>query len=110
MNADAMTIVWAFQPLDELEGKTEFVECDEALARRLIDADLVDDPRVGAHHLRYVQADARKPTRETPPAEPEPPAQTYATRELRAAPQRPQPPAPLAPQVKRKPGRPRKVR
>jgi hypothetical protein len=110
---NAQTIVWAYQPLDELGGRVEFVECDEALARLLIDADLVDDPRIGDRYLRAVQADGRRRAKPVEPTEPTRPdvshetGQTYDTRvmEPRQLDRRFEPPP-----AKRGPGRPRKVR
>jgi hypothetical protein len=50
-----MTRVWAFQPLPELNHETGWVECEEALAQRLIEEGLVQDPAVGALELKQVQ-------------------------------------------------------
>jgi hypothetical protein len=48
--------VWAFEPIDELNGETGFVACDAELAQKLIEAEKVQDPRVGALHLKEIQA------------------------------------------------------
>lgn len=49
-----MATVWAFQKLEELDGKTGFVQCDPALAEKLIDQELVQDPRVGGGALKVI--------------------------------------------------------
>ena len=51
----AETLVWAFQPLDELDGQTGFVACEEELAKELIAADKAQDPAHGALHLKEIQ-------------------------------------------------------
>jgi hypothetical protein len=73
--SETVTIVWAFQPLDELDGQTGLVECDEALAQRLITADLAQDPRVGSNHFRDIVQTAQQAT---------PSEQVYQTRVLQA--------------------------
>ena len=49
-----MATVWAFQKLEELDGRTGFVQCDDALAAKLIDQKLVQDPRVGGGALKVI--------------------------------------------------------
>ena len=51
----AETLVWAFQPLEELNGETGFVACEEELAKELIAADKAQDPAHGALHLKEIQ-------------------------------------------------------
>ena len=48
--------VWAFQPLPELDGETGFVACDAELAKKLIESEKAQDPRVGGLHLKEIQA------------------------------------------------------
>jgi hypothetical protein len=48
-------LVWSFQPLKELNNETGFVACDHELAASLIEAGKVQDPRVGALHLKEIQ-------------------------------------------------------
>jgi len=60
------TVVWAWYPLDELNGATGLVECDVALAATLIAADAVQDPGIGARLLRPVGS--ATPRRAAPPA------------------------------------------
>lgn len=50
------TLVWAFQPLPELNNETGFVTCDAKLAAALIEAEKAQDPRIGAHHFKEIQA------------------------------------------------------
>ena len=61
------TVVWAFRPLPELNHQTGFVECDDALARELLAADTVQDPNVGALHLRDIEPASSQ--KAIPPAE-----------------------------------------
>lgn len=49
-------LVWAFAPLDELNGETGFVACDHKLAKQLIEDGLAQDPRVGAHYLKEIES------------------------------------------------------
>ena len=51
----AETLVWAFQPLDELNGETGFVACEEELAKQLIADEKAQDPQHGALHLKEIQ-------------------------------------------------------
>lgn len=61
-------ILWAFQPLAELGNETGFVDCpDKSLAKSLLAAKKVQDPRIGGQLLNYIQKVAV-----TPPPEPEP--------------------------------------
>ena len=48
-------LVWAFQPLKELDKATGFVTCDEDLATKLLADGKVQDPRIGAHSLKPIQ-------------------------------------------------------
>lgn len=50
----AITAVWAFKVLDELNGQTGFVECDEALAQELISDGRAQDPRIGGTPLHFI--------------------------------------------------------
>ena len=62
-------ILWAFQPLTELDNKTGFVDCpDKALAKSLLAADRVQDPQIGGRLLNYIQKVANTP----PPPPPSP--------------------------------------
>jgi hypothetical protein len=76
MSDEAVTLVWAFQPLDELDGRTGLIECEEALAQQLITADLAQDPRIGSNHFREIVQGDR--TAEVPST------QTYNTRVMQA--------------------------
>jgi hypothetical protein len=76
MADEVVTLVWAFQPLDELEGRTGLIECEEALAQQLITADLAQDPRVGANHFREIV--------EAAPSRAAPSEQAYRTRVMQA--------------------------
>lgn len=55
-----MATVWSFQPLEELGGKTGFVQCDETLAAKLIKSGDVQDPRVGGGALKTITRDRIK--------------------------------------------------
>lgn len=59
------TIVWAYRRLPELNDETGLVECDVELADKLIAAEKVQDPRVGALHLKEIEA--LPAAREAPP-------------------------------------------
>ena len=50
------TLVWAFQPIPELNGETGFVVCDGKVAAALIESGKAQDPRIGAHHFKEIQA------------------------------------------------------
>lgn len=87
-----LTIVWAYEPLEELDGRTGLVECDELVAAQLVRDAKVQDPRVGALMLKPIRAPG-----------------TYATRVMEPAPAAPVE-VPAVPEVtKRGPGRPRKT-
>lgn len=62
--------VWAFEPIPELDGKTGFVPVMEDLARELIAAGKVQDPRAGGITLKSRRVN------------PEPPV--YCTKEIKA--------------------------
>jgi len=47
-------LVWAFQPLHELNKRTGFVECDDALAASLIKSGKAQDPAIGATALKHI--------------------------------------------------------
>lgn len=66
-----VTIVWAFQPLAQLDGRLGIVECDEELADELVERNLVQDPRIGALLLKPIQVEAD--------------AKAYSTRDLKAS-------------------------
>ena len=70
-------ILWAFQPLDELDNKTGFVDCpDKTLAKSLLAAEKVQDPQIGGRLLKYIQKVADvvpEPPDPEPDPEPEPP-------------------------------------
>lgn len=53
---DHEDIVWAFQPLKELNNETGLVFCDHKLAARLISEGKAQDPRDGAHYLKEIEA------------------------------------------------------
>jgi hypothetical protein len=59
----AITTIWAFQPLPELNNETGFVACDEQLAAKLIAADKVDDLLKGGSFLREIRAAATYTTK-----------------------------------------------
>jgi len=61
------TLVWAYKPLQELQGQTGFVECDEALAKDLIDSGEAQDLSVGGFHLKEIES-AEYATKEMTPA------------------------------------------
>lgn len=65
-------LVWAFQPLKELNHETGFVACSDALATELIASGKVQDTAIGAHHFKEIQTD--------PPAYPA--SDTYETKVL----------------------------
>lgn len=49
------TLVWAFKKLPELDGQTGLVECDEALAAKLIEDGDAQDTRDGALHFKEIE-------------------------------------------------------
>ena len=55
------TLVWAFQPLPELNNETGFVACEQGLAEKLLAADKVQNPNIGAHHFREITASPAEP-------------------------------------------------
>jgi hypothetical protein len=78
-----MALVWAFQPLPELNNALEFVECDDTLAALLIESGKAQDPRVGGLALKEITT--------APPAKVEnydlsPRAQEYDTKDMTAKP------------------------
>ena len=77
MADETITLVWAFQPLDELQGRTGLIECEEALAQRLITEELAQDPRIGSNHFREIVPASEQPA--ATPAE-----QAYKTRVMQA--------------------------
>ena len=46
------TMVWAYEPIEELGNSTGMVACEEDLAKRLLREGKVQDLRVGARHLK----------------------------------------------------------
>lgn len=58
------TLVWAFKPISDLDGKTGLVECDADLAQKLIKENKVQDPRVGANFFKTIEK-ADEPKTET---------------------------------------------
>jgi hypothetical protein len=48
------TLVWAFQPLAELDNEVGLIECDGDLAAKLIEAGDVQSPEVGGLHLKEI--------------------------------------------------------
>ena len=48
------TLVWAYKPLQELQGQTGFVECDEDVAKDLIASGEAQDLNVGGFHLKEI--------------------------------------------------------
>lgn len=79
----AETVVWAPRPLKRLRMKTGMVICDEEMAKQLLAEDLVQDPRVGARHLREIEEKAVE-AEEEPVLEEQEHKQTYSTRQLKA--------------------------
>ena len=49
-----MSTVWAFEPIEELGGKTGMVQISKALAEELLKAGKVQDPRRGAAALSKI--------------------------------------------------------
>ena len=49
-----MATVWAFQPIEELNNRVGFVQVEDELAAKLIDKELVQDPRVGGGALKVI--------------------------------------------------------
>ncbi len=47
-------LVWAFQPLKELNNSTGYVECDEDLANKLLSTGKVENP-AGNATLTHIQ-------------------------------------------------------
>jgi hypothetical protein len=70
-------LVWAFQPLPELNNQTGFVECEDALAALLIESGKAQDPRIGALSLKDIGT-APAPAAEKP--------QEYDTKDMTAKP------------------------
>lgn len=58
----ALTQVWAFRALRELGGATGRVDCEEELARELIERGDAQDLAVGAVHLKEIEAAPRDAT------------------------------------------------
>ena len=50
------TLVWAYKPLQELQGQTGFVECDEDVAKDLIASGEAQDLNVGGFHLKEIES------------------------------------------------------
>lgn len=69
----AETAVWAFKPIKELDGRTGVVAVDTKLAEKLIKDGKVQDPRVGAMHLKHIEAGTDA---------------SYETKDMAAAPKR----------------------
>jgi len=68
------TIVWAFQEIAELQGAIGFVECDDALALKLIAEGRAQDPQVGGSALKPIEGSAPRARRAaaTTPVAPSP--------------------------------------
>lgn len=49
-----MATIWAFEPIEELDGKTGFVQVPKELAEKLLKANKVQDPRRGAAALSKI--------------------------------------------------------
>lgn len=49
-----MSTVWAFEPIEELGGKTGMVQISKTLADELLNAGKVQDPRRGAAALSKI--------------------------------------------------------
>ena len=49
------TLVWAYRPLEALQGQTGFVECDEDLAKDLIATGEAQDLNVGGLYLKVIE-------------------------------------------------------
>ena len=50
------TLVWAYKPLQELQGQTGFVECDEDVAKDLIASGEAQDLNVGGFYLKEIES------------------------------------------------------
>ena len=51
------TFVWAYEPLDELDGQTGFVSVDDdKLAAKLLKSGAVQDPAIGGNELKQIEA------------------------------------------------------
>ena len=48
-------LVWAFQELKELDGQTGFVECDDKVGVKLLKAEKVQSPNIGALDLKAIK-------------------------------------------------------
>lgn len=78
----ARAVVWAFRPISQLNGQTGFVECDEEVAKQLIDAELVQDIAVGGLNLKTIEAAPRPASIEPAPLERELDEHEYQTTRL----------------------------
>lgn len=75
-----LTSVWAFEPIPELNGQLGFVSVMEDVARELIAAGKVQDPRAGGLTLKNRQVVASTPA---PVPTPDPvPEQNYSNKEM----------------------------
>ena len=54
-------LVWAYAELKELENQVGFVVCPGDIADSLLASGAVQDPQVGALHLKEIGTEAPKP-------------------------------------------------
>lgn len=47
-------LIWAYKKIDELKGRTGFIDCPKELAEKLIADGHVQNPNVGGNHLKPV--------------------------------------------------------
>jgi hypothetical protein len=48
-------LIWAYKKLNELKGQTGFVDCDKALAEKLIADGHAQSPAGGANTLKQIE-------------------------------------------------------
>ena len=58
-----MGIYWAFKPLAETNGATGFVEIDDKIGDKLLKDGDLQDPRIGATHLKTIETDGEYQTK-----------------------------------------------
>ncbi len=62
-SAELVRLVWAFQELKELDNRVGFVTVPDSLAEKLLKAEKVQSPQIGANALKPIQY--KKPKKET---------------------------------------------
>lgn len=68
-----MTILWAYQPLSELDNKTGFVDCpDRAVAKTLLGNGKAQNPQIGGRLLKYITKVATPDPIPDPDPDPDP--------------------------------------